>query len=170
MGRIPTATSSDAKASPARSARCHLKTRFGFSPCSIARRATDTPGSQASLANCRRNSRGNSGCLYVNVSSVLLLPEWSPLLIWWGSLWQLPLTPSRRCWGHAYATTPSYRAALARRRGARGTARLRESPGLRPVCRPSVPSDAAASCRLAGASIWYEIRYQVVGASWPVPH
>lgn len=89
MGRIPTATSSDAKASPARSARCHLKTRFGFSPCSIARRATDTPGSQASLANCRRNSRGNSGCLYVNVSSVLLLPEWSPLLIWWGSLWQL---------------------------------------------------------------------------------
>ena len=44
--------------SPARNARRHLNNKLVLTPCSIARRATDTPGSQASLARCRRNSTG----------------------------------------------------------------------------------------------------------------
>jgi hypothetical protein len=44
--------------SPARNARRHLNNKFVFTPCSIARRATDTPGSQASLASFPRNSTG----------------------------------------------------------------------------------------------------------------
>ena len=44
--------------SPARNARRHLNSKFVFTPCSIASRATDTPGSQASLASFRRNSTG----------------------------------------------------------------------------------------------------------------
>ncbi len=43
--------------SPACNARCHLNTKFVFSPCSIGWRATETPGSLASLAS-RRNSSG----------------------------------------------------------------------------------------------------------------
>ncbi|WP_208456677.1 LysR family transcriptional regulator, partial [Burkholderia gladioli] len=44
------------------------------------------------------------GCLCVKFSSPYLLPLWSPLL-WWGLLWQLPFTSSRRCWGHAYVSS-----------------------------------------------------------------
>jgi hypothetical protein len=44
--------------SPARNARRHLNNKLVFTPCSIAKRATDTPGSQASVARRRRNSTG----------------------------------------------------------------------------------------------------------------
>lgn len=40
-------------------------------------------------------------------SSVPLLTLWSPLLVWWGLLWQHSFTPSRRCRRLAYECSAS---------------------------------------------------------------
>jgi hypothetical protein len=47
-----------------------------------------------------------------------------PTTFWWGSLWQLPLTPSRRCWGHAYLVH------LLREKGYGLTPRTKNGPAL----------------------------------------
>lgn len=103
-GRIPNPTGSY---SPARNARRHLNGKFALTPCSIAGRArirlARRPASRVSV----EIRRGDSECLCVKFSSVLLLTLWSPLLVWGGLLWQHSFTPSRRRRRYAHGSPAS---------------------------------------------------------------
>lgn len=135
--------------SPACSARRHLNTKLVFGPCSIARRATEIPGSLASLAISRRNSSGWFGMPlrpdFFSASVVKVVPT---TRLWWGLLWQLLVRPSRRYGGLAYDEATMHAEDGARKNARKAHVR-RCSRSVLPVSREHRLRNAYQQCVLA---------------------